>query len=546
MKRFYRYYVLALLVLLYLLNFIDRNIIIALSPYIKSDLHVTDAQLGLLVGTTFALFYALMGLPLAKLADGWNRVWSLAVGLTLWSIMTCLSGLTFSFSALAGARVGVGVGEATTGPAAVSLLGDYFEKEKRATILSIFAGAIYVGSTIAMAVGGFLLGWWGRIFPDGSAPLGLTAWQGAFFIVGAPGIVLALLMLLTVKEPVRGGLEGIPTASDPRPFSSALQEIAAMIPPWSMLRLRRIGGSGPFRTNIAIAIVVIAVSALIVWISGGNLKNNSGPALWIGSISISSNTVQWTAMGFAVYALLSWFQTVQLRDPEAKELVAGSRAFRMLLVVTAFNLLVFYSMNAFVFVYANRYLGFGAEQAFTLGIVGAAMGVIGVVGGGIAGDFFKRLHPAGRVYFMIASYSGYALLTFVQFSMTNPTWFGIAFAACAFVGASFNGCNAATAQDLVVPRLRGTAYALQALCGNLVGLGLGPYTVGLISDLTGNLRAALFAVLATAIVVPLGLKYVAARLSESSSGHPTSQRERVPTGVAAAAAPLLYPTSRDA
>ncbi len=319
-----------------------------------------------------------------------------------------------------------------------------------------------------------------------------------------------------------------------------------MIPPWSMLQLRRIGGSGPLRTNIAIAIVVIAVSASIVWIAGGSLKNSSGPALWIGSISMSTNTVQWTAMGFAVYALLSWFQTVQLRDPEAKELVAGSRTFRMLLVVTAFHLLVFYSMNAFVFVYANRYLGFGAQEAFMLGIVGAAMGVIGIVGGGIAGDFFKRLHPAGRVYFMIASYSGYALLTFVQFSMTDSTWFGIAFAACALVGASFNGCNAATAQDLVVPRLRGTAYALQALCGNLVGLGLGPYTVGLISDLTGNLRAALFAVLATAIMVPLGLKYVAARLSESSSGHQTSQREFVPTGVSAAAAPLPYPTSRDA
>src|SRR5580658_5085844 len=122
----YSWYVLGVLFLVYAINFIDRQILSILAQDIKADLGVSDAQLGFLYGTAFAIFYSLFGIPLGRLADGWHRCRLIALGLTLWSSMTALSGLASSFGLLAAARVGVGIGEASASPAAYSLLGDYF------------------------------------------------------------------------------------------------------------------------------------------------------------------------------------------------------------------------------------------------------------------------------------------------------------------------------------------------------------------------------------------------------------------------------------
>src|SRR4051812_7513696 len=124
----HRWLVLALLTLVYAFNFIDRQIVTILAPFIKADLGLSDAQVGLLYGTAFALFYALFGLPLARLADGWHRVRTLSIGLCFWSAMTMLSGTAGGFAQLALARMGVGIGEASASPAAFSLLQDHFPK----------------------------------------------------------------------------------------------------------------------------------------------------------------------------------------------------------------------------------------------------------------------------------------------------------------------------------------------------------------------------------------------------------------------------------
>src|ERR1700722_4736638 len=116
MKSYYRYYIVFAMALLVFVNFVDRQIITVLAPFIRKDLGVSNAQLGMLYGTTFALFYGVLGIPIAKLADDWNRVWTLSLGLALWSLMSIGSGLAFNFPTLALARVGVGVGEATTSP----------------------------------------------------------------------------------------------------------------------------------------------------------------------------------------------------------------------------------------------------------------------------------------------------------------------------------------------------------------------------------------------------------------------------------------------
>ena len=133
----YAWYALGVMVVVYMLNFIDRQILSILAEDIKHDLDLTDAQLGFLYGTAFAIFYALFGIPLGRLADSWYRGRLMALGLAVWSSMTALSGFATSYGQLAIARVGVGVGEASASPAAFSMLADYFPKERKAVAASI-------------------------------------------------------------------------------------------------------------------------------------------------------------------------------------------------------------------------------------------------------------------------------------------------------------------------------------------------------------------------------------------------------------------------
>src|SRR6188768_3108472 len=171
----YAWYALFVLVLVYIVNFIDRQIISILVGDIKRDLGVSDAQIGFLYGTAFAVFYALFGIPLGRLADSWYRGRLMAIGLALWSSMTAFSGLATNFGMLAAARVGVGIGEASASPAAYSMIADYFPKEKRATALSIYSSGLYIGGALSLPIGGFVISRWTAAWPDPSmAPLGLA------------------------------------------------------------------------------------------------------------------------------------------------------------------------------------------------------------------------------------------------------------------------------------------------------------------------------------------------------------------------------------
>ena len=149
----YAWYVLGILFLVYILNFIDRQVISILAEDIKRDLGLKDEDLGFLYGTAFGVFYSLFGIPLGRLADSWNRVRLMTVGLGLWSTMTALSGLSSTGAHLAAARIGVGVGEATASPSAYSLISDYFPKKLRATALSIYSAGLYVGGGCSLFIG---------------------------------------------------------------------------------------------------------------------------------------------------------------------------------------------------------------------------------------------------------------------------------------------------------------------------------------------------------------------------------------------------------
>src|SRR5437588_2695008 len=188
----YAWYALALLTLVYVLNFLDRTLIYILFTPIKKEMASTDLQLALLGTTSFVIFYTLLGIPFGRLADRVVRKNMIAGGLAVWSVFSGLTGFAHSFWALFLCRVMVGVGEATLGPAALSLLSDYFPPRIRATVQSIYSSGIALGGGLAFFLGGLI----GQKY----------GWRWAFYLLGFPGLVLALLVFLLREQP-RGRTE---------------------------------------------------------------------------------------------------------------------------------------------------------------------------------------------------------------------------------------------------------------------------------------------------------------------------------------------------
>jgi MFS family permease len=199
------WYVLGLLTLVYVFSFLDRTILSLLVSPIRRDLHITDTQVSLLMGFSFAVFYTFFGLPIGRMADSHSRRNLIAGGIATWSLFSAGCGLARNFTQMLFLRMGVGVGEAALSPSAYSLLTDYFPPRRRATAMSIYSMGIYIGTGVASILGGFVVGWTkGRV--NWTIPLigDVRSWQMVFFAVGLPGLLLALFMY-TIAEPVRRG-----------------------------------------------------------------------------------------------------------------------------------------------------------------------------------------------------------------------------------------------------------------------------------------------------------------------------------------------------
>lgn len=205
----YAWYVVVLLLLANVSAHVDRQILTLLVDDIKRDLAISDTQMGLLVGLPFGLFYATLGLPLGRLADSWSRRNLIAIGIAIWSAMTAIFGVSRSFGQMLLARTGVGIGEAALQPASVSLLADYFPPKRIATALSVFGTATFLGSGLAYYIGGVIAEAMSGLAVPALPILGaVRPWQAVFLVVGLPGLVIALLVLLTVREPPRRGAAG--------------------------------------------------------------------------------------------------------------------------------------------------------------------------------------------------------------------------------------------------------------------------------------------------------------------------------------------------
>ena len=499
----YAWYALFVLVLVYIVNFIDRQILSILVGDIKRDLNVSDAQIGFLYGTAFAVFYALFGIPLGRLADSWYRGRLMAMGLALWSSMTALSGFANSFGMLAAARIGVGIGEASASPAAYSMISDNFPKERRATALSIYSSGLYIGGALSLPIGGFVVSRWSAAWPDpATAPLGLAGWQAAFLAVGLPGLLLAV-WVLTLREPQRGASDGLPQPIvRPNAWADFGRELVAILPPLTLLNVARIPGA--LRNNLLFLGLVAVLGYGLYWLTGD----------W----------PQWAAYGLGVYAVFSWIQSLKNRDLPVYRLIWGSPIVVLLAISFGSISFVTYATSFWIPPYVEQHFyGGGLEPArfisgltakeevgLIIGWSAAVSAAIGVILGGYISDLWRQRDPRGRIFLnMLSIVLPIPLVAFLlttddlaAFYWVNP--FAHMFAS-AWVGAAV-----ATLQDVVLPRMRATAGATYILGTTMVGLALGPYFAGKMSVLTGSLPMGIAALYIVPPLTLLGL-WIASR-----------------------------------
>ncbi|HIG60152.1 MAG TPA: MFS transporter [Gammaproteobacteria bacterium] len=374
----YRNYALGVLFLGYVVNFIDRSILAILLEPIKHDLSLSDSELGLLGGLAFALFYATLGIPIAALADRWSRVKVLAISMIIWSAMTALCGMASNFITLLIARIGVGVGEAGASPPSHSLISDYFPIESRATALSIYALGIPFGSM----VGNFVGGW-------GAEELG---WRTTFFLVGIPGILVAFLILATLKEPPRGLSEKREIKADST-APPTMKDVFKFL--WTKKSFRHIGFAAGLHAFVGY-----------------------GAGTWNAPFLIRSHEMPITEVG-------SWLAII------------------------------------------------------------SGIGAIGTFAGGYLGDKISDRTGDRRWYLWVC---GISTLIMVPFQLTaylyDELWAVIpSLFVVSILGGMYLGPSFAMTQGLVTLRMRAVASAILLFMLNIIGMGLGPYFVGIASDL---------------------------------------------------------------
>ena len=460
----YRYYILFVLTVVYIFNFIDRQILSILAEDIKVDLGISDAEIGFLYGTAFALFYALFGIPLARFADLSSRTKLISAGMAFWSLMTAASGFSRNLFSLAIFRFGVGIGEASASPAANSLLSDYFPSKMRGTALAIYSSGSYIGAGLGVFIGGAIVSAWSGWYPDPqNAPLGLAGWQAAFLGVGLPGLAAAM-WTATLKEPSRGTLDGTPTQNSERPFRAAWTEMACIVPPLTLIGLRLAGGTfRDFTINLFMAMTLALVA---IWLSG-----------------ISENPAQWITVAIGLYGVASWAQSLALRQPEMFEIFFRTPTVPFLIAGFASMSIVSYGVGFWYPSYFIRTFGVSAsEVGMTYGLCVVVGGFLGVTLAGIAADLLYARFKSGRLIVALASIIATVPFTiFAVETSTLSTAYICAFGFCLFAPMWLGICFSSLV-DLVRPDLRATLIAVSILANTLIGLAIGPSLIGQISD----------------------------------------------------------------
>ncbi len=370
----YKRYVLFILTGVYAFNFIDRQILVILQEPIKADLGLSDTQLGLLTGFAFAILYVTLGLPIARYADNHNRKNIVSISLIVWSAMTAVSGLAQNFLQILLARIGVGIGEAGGSPPSHSIISDYFEPEKRATALSIYSTGVYIGIFLGFLIGGVIAQNYG--------------WRMALFALGIPGILYAVLVYFTVKEPIKGRMDQ---------------------------------------------------------------DKNAG-------------------------------QTYTLK--ETVNALTKKKTFVFLALATGFQAFGNYGIGNWLPPFLERSHGMNIQTVgITLGFIAAIGGGIGTFSGGWLTDKFQ--HRGIKWYCWLPACAALINIlpsAFVFFGEPTTAILGVAVLSY-FLSALYLGPSIAVTHSLVPAKMRAFASAVLFFVLNIIGLGLGPLTIGFLSDL---------------------------------------------------------------
>lgn len=373
-RRTNKKFVLSVLLIVYTLNFVDRQILSLLIEPIKEDLSLSDSQLGMLTGIAFALFYSTLGIPIARWADRGSRVNIISISLALWSVMTALCGFAGSYWQLLLARIGVGVGEAGCTPPAHSLIADYFAREERPAALSVYMMGVPLGILAGYLIGGYVNEWFG--------------WRVALFVLGVPGVVMALIVRLTVSEPVRGAKDGVLVGCQTPPLNQVFRKL------WMKKSLRHL--------IIAMALTAFMGYGMGQWQPAFFIRSHS---MTTGELGVYLAFIVGIGGGLGVY-IGGWL---------ASKL--GSKNERRQLWVLSLSIALTLPFSVLVYLWPNK--------------VGALW----------------LLVPTNVLYFI---------------------WHGPAYALI---------------QTSVDSHMRATAAAAALLLVNLIGLGLGPLLIGILSDL---------------------------------------------------------------
>jgi len=390
----YKRYLLVVLMFALAFNFVDRLALGVVLQNIKIDLRLSDTQLGFMSGIAFALFYSVMGIPIARWADRGNRVTIISLSAALWSLMVAACGLATNFVQLLLIRVGVGIGEAGCVPPAFSLISDYFRREERPMASAIFT----MGAPLSFLVGYFPAGWLNEAY----------GWQMTFMVLALPGLVLATLVWLTLREPRALGPKqresGAASTSQP-----SFREVCSVL--WKTRSFRHL--------LLAYAALFFFANGILQW----------QPTFFVRSHGLATGELgTWFALIYGVGGLLGthWGGTLASRYATRNE--------RLQLKATALVYVVLGVISAAIYITPGYPLAFAELSAFTFGM----------------------------------------------YSTTAPLW--------------------ATIQTIVPERMRATAVALIYLSANLIGTGLGPLVIGMLSDALApwagreSLRYALLAV----------------------------------------------------
>ena len=381
----YPWLVVAILMVAYVFSFVDRQILNLLVGPIRRDLGINDTQMSLLMGFSFAIFYTILGIPLGRLADSWNRRGLIAAGVVVWSLMTALCGLAHTYWQLFLFRIGVGVGEATLSPAAYSMIADYFPPERRATAISVYSMGIYLGSGIAFLLGGLVIQF---AVAQGATTLPLVGevrpWQLVFFVLGGSGIVFSLAFLM-VREPPR---EGVDLTASSVPFGEVVSY------------------------------------------------------LWQNRRTVLCHNLGFAMIAFCGYGTAAWIPSFFIRT-----------------------------------------FGWNAGQAgIVYGLLVMVFGCLGILFGGWLTDRWLgqgKTDAALRVGICSASA---AIVSGVYLLANSGTLAAILMIPAVFALAMPFGAAPAAIQEIVPNRMRGQTSAVYLFIVNLIGLGIGPTAVALVTD----------------------------------------------------------------